>query len=184
MSQDPTLARRDLLRGAALLAGGASLGLLPTLAEAALAPKGVAPRALAPTLAFWNGRRFVATGSLRPASTPERVVVEVTSVGGGGLAALEALAPTPDGPVPFTLWVAPPAGAERTRALLPVSSGRGVVFAAYAAGGARHEIALGPGVLREGTFALVPGGATLGVFTLDAEDGPIAPHIRLALELA
>lgn len=80
MNQDPTIARRDLLRGAALLAGGSALGVLPRLAEAVtLTP------ATPLSIGYWNGASFVAAeGLLYGATALDRIAITVTAVNGGG----------------------------------------------------------------------------------------------------
>lgn len=202
MSQDPTLARRDLLRGAAVLVGGAALGLSPV---AALANVGAPRPSPSPTPApspnpapvsvvsvgYWDGHRFVAAGLLAAnGQTLDRVQVTVTSVEGGGFSALEAHAPNPElGPVPFTLWVTPPQGTTRSGATLTSAADGSLLFAFYTKDKTRYPVLFASNALREGTYVVVSGLADWSTYRLQVIDGTITttgplPHVRIDVEPA
>ena len=178
-TSQPTFPRRDLLRGTAALVGGAAMGLLPTFVEAAMQPSSTPF-----SLAFWDGHRFVSLPRPTIAGAHQPVRLTVSSVEGGGFAALEAHAPcTGAGRHPFTLWVAPPAGLVSNRATVAAEINGSLVLGVHTKGGTRHEAVL-PAGCREGTYVLVPGKADLSALRMD-ETGLVQssfPLIRIEVE--
>lgn len=102
--------RRDFIKGSALVLGGAAVGVIPQLAEAAAtAPKVV------PSLYRWDGARFVRASSLSMEPGLQGLKrIELISVGPATrLRGVDQIVSTQQGSFVFHAWTAQPKGASR-----------------------------------------------------------------------
>jgi len=103
--------RRDFLKGSALVLGGAAVGVLPQLAEAATT---TTPKVV-PNLYRWDGTRFVrsARTGIEPALQGLKRI-ELMSVGPATrLRGIDQIVTTSQGSFVFHAWTAHPKGAAR-----------------------------------------------------------------------